>query len=93
MTMAFDKRDPEIPTERWKGVIETVFEDVTFNGLIGLTYDERATLVEIPVENIVESERSRVAYTIMFFADVEVVEENVVTVRGIEFIEPGPINH
>ena len=91
--MAFDRRDPEIPTERWKGVIETVFEDVTFNGLIGLTYDERATLVEIPVENIVESERSRVAHTIMSFADVEVVEGNVVTVRGIEFIEPGPINH
>ena len=92
MTMAFDRRDPAVPTERWKGSIETVFEDGSFNGVIGRIYEDRTILIEIPVENIVESERSRVAHTIMFFADVEVVGGNVVTVRGIELIYPDPIN-
>lgn len=90
--MAFDKRDATVPTERWKGSIETVFEDGSFNGVIGRNFEDRTTLIEIPVENIIESERSRVTHTILFFADVEVIDGNVEAVRGIEFIEPEPIN-
>lgn len=89
--MAFDRRDPAVPTERWKGSIETVFEDGSFNGVIGRNFEDRTTLVEIPVDNIIETERSRVSHTILFFADVEVIDGNVGAVRGIEFIEPEPI--
>lgn len=90
--MAFDRRDSAVPTERWKGSIETVFEDGSFNGVIGRNYEDRTTLIEIPVENIIETERSRIAHTIMFFADVEVIDGNVEAVRGIEFIVPEPID-
>jgi len=90
--MAFDRRDPSIPTERWWGRIEEVKDDGSFNGLIGRSYDERTTLIEIPIRNVVESERSRINHTIMFFADVVVTDGEVKSVRGIEFIEPGPLN-
>mgnify|MGYP007089159243 CR=1 FL=1 len=90
--MAFDRHDPATPTERWKGSIETVLEDGSFIGVIGPNHEDRTTLIEIPVVNITEEERSRVAHTIMFFADVEVVDGNVATVRGIELIEPEPLD-
>ena len=97
--MAFDKCDPTIPTERWLGQIRELEADGGFNGFIGPIDDEESldfepvNFIVIPLMNIIESERQRIARMALFFCDVELEAGDLKNIRGIEFIERERFDH
>jgi hypothetical protein len=96
MAMAFDKRDPSVPTERWLGQVYEIEPDGGFNGYIGQDdgsdWFEHTYFVRIPLDNIIESERRRIKGSVLFFCDVELEGQSLKNIRGIEFIETEPAN-
>lgn len=87
MPKAFDRHDDSIPTVKWVGEVEEV-NDGYFSGVIHDEYvgGEVKTVVEIPLSNIVETERQRAVPGMLFYCDVEVLDDGAIkNIRGIEF--------
>lgn len=84
MAKAFEAPGDPVPT--WKTIGEVI--QVAADGFVGQVEDEYGDpfLIQIPLANIVESERPRIVRFIMFFCDLEIVPEGEVgSIRGIEF--------
>lgn len=93
MTKAFDRLDDAVPTVRWIGEVKELTDDC-FSGVIFDEYLEGDVkgVVKIPFSNIVDSEKPRAVPGMLFYCDVEVVNDEVKNIRGIEFDDELTIN-
>ena len=87
MPKAFDRHDDAIATVRWVGEVKEVTDD-DFSGVLydEYLYGDVRSVVRIPLDNIVETERTRAVPGILFYCDIELQDDDSVkAIRGIEF--------
>lgn len=91
MVMAFDEHEPGISTERILGEVYEIDGHGGFSGWLNEAGEASGfnptTHVSIHAESIAEAVQHRVVRGALFYCDVELLGEEVHTIRGIEFIE------
>jgi hypothetical protein len=95
MSEAFEASGEQTPTLRVVGIIEDLTED-GFSGTIEDPDGDRI-LIEVPISNISDPEKSEVVPGRMFYCDLELTPtQDIARIRGFEFSDelnqplPGP---